>query len=458
MTNYDLIIIGAGAAGNASAAKANKAGLNVALIERDAIGGTCANYGCDPTKTALHAAKILYEAQKSQLFGESEPDDFTVWRWLQARIQAVYSEMHGGSEEEVRQQKRESGIALHIGQAEFVSAHEVTVNGRSLQADHILIATGAEPAIPEIPGLQESGLVTNKNIFDLPYLPESLAVMGGGPVGVEFAQMFTRLNVPVHLFEAADHILPKDDPELAAALTAVLTDEGITIHTHAKIIKVTPTLTGKQLTVSYENGYEQQIEVSKLLVAAGRKPAIAQLNLAAAGVAADDDGHIQTDESLRTTVPHIWAAGDVTSSYPFTHTAWRQGEHVVENIVNNEAKPFHPGPIPWVTYTDPELAHVGQTEKELKEAGTPYRILTQPMAGVSRAIINGQTNGHAKLLIGADDHILGGSILAANGGELLGPILLAMTANIPVTQLAAVVWPYPSLSTIWGKTSRSLTS
>lgn len=445
---FDLIVIGAGSAGGACAAKANEAGWRVALIERDEIGGTCLNYGCDPTKTALHAVKVLHHAQHGARYGLDIPQAAADWRGLRQRIQTVQAQMRGGSREEARAKKREQGIDLIMGEGSFVSAHGVAVNGRRLQADHIVIAAGAEPAVPKIPGLAQTGFLTNKTVFELPQPPGSVAVMGAGSVGVEFAQFFARLGVPVDLIEMAAHILPQDDPDLAADLAAVLEEEGVTIRTQAKVTAVTPTDSGKALTLQYENGYEEQIVVDALLVAAGRRPAAAALNLDAAGVEVAD-GQITANAALQTSVPHIWAAGDITTRYPFTHVAWRQGEHVATNILRGETAPFAHEPIPWVTYTDPELVHVGQREADLQQAGTPYRVVSRAMVEVARAIITGQTQGRVKLLIGEDDQILGAHLLAAHGGELAAPLLLAMQTGVPAAALAKTVWPYPTLSDVW---------
>ncbi len=450
MENYDLIVIGAGSAGSACAEKSNKNGLRVALIERDALGGTCLNYGCDPTKSALHSALVLHHAKQGLRYGLDIPEASVNWDDLKERIQMIQETFRGGTKKEAREQMRERGLALIIGEAAFVSEHEIQVNGQLLQADHILIATGTEPAVPTIPGIAECGFITNKDVFNLPILPKSLAIMGGGPVGVEYSQFFARLGTDVHLFEPSEQILSEDDPELAAELAEILAQEQVHIYTQAKVTAVEPTENGKRLTISYDNGYEERLEFEALLVAVGRKSAISALNLKEIGVEVEND-LIQTDESLRTNISHIWAAGDVTSKYPFTHVAWRQGSHVAKNILDGEARPFNFDIIPWVTYTEPELAHVGQLEAELQEANIQYRVINLPMEKMARAIATGQRNGRIKLFIGDNDQILGGHILAANGGELIGPIILAMQADLPITVIGKTVFPYPTLSEVLGQ-------
>jgi pyruvate/2-oxoglutarate dehydrogenase complex dihydrolipoamide dehydrogenase (E3) component len=451
---YDLIVIGAGSTGSSCAEKANKSGLRVALIEKDVLGGTCLNYGCDPTKAALHSAKVLFQAKHSNRYGLAIEQPGFHWPDLQAHIWSIVDQIRGGPKPEAREQMRQRGIDLFMGTAVFVSATEIEVDGRVLTADNIVIATGAKPNIPPVPGLDKSGYLTNMNVFDVPFLPESLAIMGGGPIGVEFAQFFARLGTKVLLFEPLPQILPKDDPDLAAELAGILEQEGVEIHTGAEVSAVSLVEDGKQLTIAYESGYEEKLVVEALLVAAGRQLDIDELDIDQAGVKLKD-GRIQTDAALRTNVPNIWAAGDVTAAFPFTHIAWRQGLHVAKNIIQGEDKPFADVPVPWVTYTDPELAHIGQTEGELQAAGVAYRVLEQPLEKIVRAIVTVETHGRIKLFVGDDDQILGGHILAANAGELIGPILLAKTAGLPVTSLGDTFWPYPTLSVVLGKAANS---
>lgn len=455
MEKYDVIIIGAGAAGSTAVELLNNAGLSVALVEKNALGGTCLNYGCDPTKTALRTAKIVHDAQNSGKYGLEIGDVGLNWWGLLDHIESVQNMMRGGTEEEARAQMRERGIDLIIGEGRFVSEHEVAVNGRILQADQIIIATGTRAFVPNIEGLQHTGFVTNKTIFQMPLQPQSLAVVGGGPIGVEFAQMFNRFGTKVRLIEASSHILPKDDEALASELESILIHEGIDVLTHASVTAARPADGGKQLTISYESGYQEEITVGEILVAVGRQAVFDTLDLNAAGVEAGD-GRIEVNDALQTNVSHIWAPGDVSAVYQFTHVASRQGEHVAHNIINGEAKPFEKSPIPWVTYSDPELAHVGKTAVQLEAENIPFKTISSSFENNARAMTMGKTNGRIKLLVGEDDRILGGHVLATNGGELLGPIILAMKENIPATALAKTVWPYPTMSESLGKAAQEL--
>lgn len=455
METFDIVIIGAGAAGSTCVEKVSDAGKRVALIEREALGGTCLNYGCDPSKTALHTAKILRQAQHGDAYGLNIPQATVSWPALQQYIQETLREMRGGSRAESRQRMKDKGVELIMGDAQFVSAQEVTVNGRSLHADQILIATGMKAMVPNIEGLAEYGFITSKQVFDLPQLPRRLGIVGAGPIGVEFAQLFARLGSQVTLLEAESHILPQDDRELADELADILAAEGVTICMGAEVTAVSLTDGGKQLTFSRAAGEEETAVVDELLMAVGRQAAVDGLSLEAAGVEMAD-GKIKTDDRLRTTVPHIWAAGDVADSYPFTHMATRQGEYVAEALISKkDVRPFAPGPVPWVTFTDPELAHVGQTETQLQEQNIPYTTFAQPIKNVARAITMGVENGRIKLLAAEDGQILGGHILAPNGGELIAPILLAMQANVPIKKLATTIWPYPTLSEALGKAAQN---
>lgn len=457
MQQFDVIVIGAGAAGSMCVEKVNEAGLSVALIERDALGGTCLNYGCDPTKTALRTAKISHDARNSQKRGIHISEVSVNWWGIIEHIHSVQDTMLGGSEAEAREQMRERGINLIMGEASFVSPHEVKVNGRTHRADHIVLATGTKALIPDISGLKEAGYVTNKTVFKMPLQPTSLAIIGGGPIGVEFAQLFARLGTKVHLIEAEAQILPKDDPELASELEAVLLAEGVDVMTQAEVTAVSATSAGKVVTIAYESGYQEEVVVGEILVAVGRKAVFSSLNLEVADVEVQD-GQIKTNDALQTSVPHIWSAGDVTSPYQFTHVANKQGTHVAQNIINGSTEPFDAGPVPWVTYTDPELAHVGKTAVQLDEEGIAYRMVNFNFDKIARAITIGQTEGRIKLFVDEEDQILGGHVLAAHGGELLGPIILAMKQGISATALAEAIWPYPTMSEAIGRVAQEVAS
>lgn len=444
-SSYDLLVIGAGAAGSAAAHTAHAGGARVIQIERDKIGGTCLNYGCDPTKTLLHIAQLLTQARQSEQYGLVIPRASLEWRGVQERMRNVINQMRGGTSEEASAQLQKQGIEFVHGEARFTSPHEVAVNGRVIAAERIIIATGSQNVEPAIEGLKETGFLTNKSILELPELPRSLAIIGGGAIGIEFAQMFQRFGVEVTVIEKSAQILSKEDQALAAKLCGLLSQEGITLHTSAELLRVQRTAQGKRLTYRDERRGEQAFTVDEILLALGRRPSLESLHLAEIGVETSKRG-IKVDETLRTSVPHIWAAGDITGGYKFTHVANEQGRLAAQNAFAEHPRPFDGSIVPWVTFSDPPLAHVGPTEEELRQQGKPYRVACMEFQEVERALTLGQTNGEIKLLADEQGHILGGHILGPRAGELIASVVIAMRCGMPAGSLAATLLPYPTLS------------
>jgi pyruvate/2-oxoglutarate dehydrogenase complex dihydrolipoamide dehydrogenase (E3) component len=442
---YDLIVIGAGGAGSTAAGNAAGSGKRVALIERDKLGGTCLNYGCDPTKTLLHTASVLYHAQHATGLGLRIPQAKADWEAVQAHVRQVQDTIRGGTLEQARAGIEAQGIDLFMGQATFTSPHEILVNGESLRGKRFLIATGTVALIPDIEGLAETGYITNVEAVSLAELPKRLVVIGAGPIGLEFAQMFSRLGSQVVVLERGKQPLPHEDPELAMLLCSQLTAEGIRLEFGAEMRCGEINEHGKHIHIHGENGKEEDIVADQLLVAVGRRPALGELNLEAAGVQYTKEG-ITTNKTLRTNVPHIWAAGDIASNYQFTHVASDQGKLVVQNMFARKPKAFDDRVIPWVTFTDPELARVGLSEADLKEAEIEYRVGRAYFHKLDRAIANDETFGSVKLLADMNGKILGGHILCANAGELIAPIVYAMRFGLTAKKMAAAMLPYPTMA------------
>jgi pyruvate/2-oxoglutarate dehydrogenase complex dihydrolipoamide dehydrogenase (E3) component len=442
---YDLIVIGAGGAGSTAAGSAANMGKHVALIERDKLGGTCLNYGCDPTKTLLHTAYLLYHAQHASNLGLSFPQARANWAKVQAHVRQVLETIRGGTLSQARAGIEAQGIDLFMGEARFSSAHEIYVNGKLLRSKRFIIATGTVPSIPEIEGLSEMGYITNEEAVSLPKLPERLVVIGGGPIGLEFAQMFSRFGVQVTVLERSQQPLPREDHELALALCSRLGAEGIRLEFGTEMRCGEIDMHGKHIHIRDQDGREDELVADQLLVAAGRRPALDTLNLEAAGVHFNTEG-IPTSASLRTNVPHIWAAGDITSKYQFTNVAADQGKLVAHNVFAKRPRAFDERVIPWVTFTDPELARVGQTEAELQDAGIKYRVGRVNFDKLDRAITIDQTSGSVKLLADEDGKILGGHILGANAGELIAPVVYAMRFGLTVKMVAEAMLPYPTMT------------
>jgi len=441
---YDLLVIGAGAAGSAAAHAAPK-GTRVAQIERDKIGGTCLNYGCDPTKTLLHIAQELYQARHSEQLGLSIPLSSLEWQQVQTHVHGVIEQMRGGTSAEASEQLRQQGIAFFSGEAHFLSPHEVKVNEQTLAAERIILATGCQARVPEIEGLEETGYITNVGAVSLPTLPDRLAIIGGGAIGIEFAQMFQRFGVKVTVLEKGAQILDKEDKELSELLCRLLTREGITLLTNAELQSVQKTSAGKRLTYRCAEGETHELLVDEVLLALGRRPALERLHLEKIGVKTSKKG-IEVDQTLRTSVSHIWAAGDVASKYKFTHVANAQGTLAAHNAYAVQPTPFDERVIPWVTFTDPPLAHVGQTEEELQQAHLSYKTGRMELKGVERALIMGQTAGIIKLLVDEQGQLLGGHILGPRADDLLAPLVLTMHSSLSIDHLASTLLPYPTLS------------
>lgn len=442
---YDLIVIGAGGAGSTAAGNAAGSGKRVALIERDKLGGTCLNYGCDPTKTLLHTASVLYHAQHAAGLGLRIPQAKADWDAVQAHVRQVQDTIRGGTLEQARAGIAAQGIDLFMGQAMFTSPHEILVNGEILRGKRFLIATGTVALIPDIEGLAETGYITNVEAVSLTTLPKRLVVIGAGPIGLEFAQMFSRLGAQVVVLERGKQPLPREDPELAMLLCSKLTEEGIRLEFGAEMRCGEINEHGKHIHIHRENGKEEDIAADQLLVAVGRRPALDELNLEAAGVQYTEEG-ITTNAVLRTNVPHIWAAGDIASKYQFTHVASDQGELAAQNVFSRKPKAFDDRVIPWVTFTDPELARVGMSEAELKEAKIEYRVGRAYFSKLDRAIANDQTFGSVKLLADVKGKILGGHILGANAGELIAPVVYAMRFGLTAKKMAEAMLPYPTMA------------
>jgi len=442
---YDLLVIGAGAAGSSAATAAAERGHRVALVERDKIGGTCLNYGCDPTKALLHTADLLDRARHANRYGLNIAGAAADWPAVQACIRQIVDQVRGGADDQVRKDMAKQGIDVLGGVARFQSPHEITVGGQTIRAEQIIIATGSQAVVPDIPGLRDTGFLTNKEAIWLPQVPRRLAIVGGGPIGVEFAQLFQRFGAEVTVLEQGPALLPKDDRELADMLCGLLSGAGIRMETEVKLNSVRRAQAGKALTFRCPDRSQEELVVDDILIAVGYKPALDTLNLAAAGVGTGEDG-VVVDPTLRTSARHIWAAGDVVGGYQFTHVAYEQGRLAARNAFAAQPQPFDDRVIPWVTYTNPELAHVGKTEQQLREEGIAFRVGRKPVGEVERAVATGQTDGVVKLLVGDEGRLLGGHILAANAGELIDPVTLAMRAGLPADMLATAILPYPTMA------------
>ena len=437
----DLCVIGAGSAGLSVAAVAAQLGVHTILIERGKMGGECLNTGCVPSKALLAAANAAQAVRTSSRFGiETEPPhiDFpAVRRHVQGVVAAIAP--HDSVE-------RFEGLGVEVirTEARFVGARQLAVGNRTIAARRIVIATGSEPAIPPIPGLDEVPYLTNETIFDLDELPVHLVMIGAGPIGLELAQAFRRLGAAVTVVEAAT-AMPHDDPELARRLVDSLKAEGIVLHEHSKITSVEHGGGAVSLTI---DGQPSRIEGSHLLVAAGRTPRVQSLDLDKAGVAHSPQG-ITVDRRMRTTARGVYAIGDVTGGPRFTHVAAYQAGIVIRNALFRLPAKTDYMALPWVTYTDPELAQVGLTEADARrQFGDRIAVTRFPLADNDRAQAERATAGLIKVVARRDGRIVGASILGAQAGELIHLWGLAIGQRLKLSHVAGMIAPYPTLGEI----------
>ena len=436
--DVDFCVIGAGAAGLSVAAGAALLGLKVILIERDRMGGECLNTGCVPSKALLAAAKAAQSVRNAELFGIGAAPvvDFKrVHEHVHAVIESVAP--HDSIE-----RFEFMGVEVIKGEARFIDARTIAVNGRNIRTRRAVVATGSEPAIPPISGLDKVPFFTNETIFENNALPRHLIVLGGGPIGVEIGQAFRRLGADVTILER-DNAMPKDDQEVARSLLQRLAAEGIAIRENTAV-KAAAWEDGEVIINIEEAGQSTQVRGSHLLVAAGRKSRTTGLGLQAAGVEYDDKG-IKTDQYLQTTRRGIYAAGDVIDGPRFTHVCSYHAGIVIRNAVFHLRAKLNYRSLPWVTYTDPELAQVGLTEEQArKQHGNEVRVIRVPYGENDRAHTERSTDGMLKLMADPRGRVLGASILGAHAGELAQLWVVAIEQKLKLRELARMIAPYPT--------------
>ncbi|ABI56105.1 dihydrolipoyl dehydrogenase family protein [Alkalilimnicola ehrlichii MLHE-1] len=439
----DLIIIGGGVGGLVTASVAGQLGVKTVLIDAGAnLGGDCLHYGCVPSKTLIRSAEVAALTRRAGEFGlqaELGPVDLGA---VMDRVRQVIDQIQVHDDPD---RFRGYGVDVRFGHARFLDRDTVSVDGERLQARRFVIATGSAPAVPPVPGLAEAGFHTNETIFQLRTLPRRLAVMGGGPIGIELAQAFSRLGSQVTVVEMAAQILPRDDAEQAAELRSVLDAEGITVHTATTVERVEQSEGITRLAC--RNGESHwTVTADALLLAAGRKPNL-DLGLEAAGVAYGPRG-IRVDRRQRSSVRHIYAVGDCCGPYPFTHMAEYQAGIVIANALFRIPKKVDYRVVPWVTYTAPELATVGLTEDEARARNLKVEVLRFPFREVDRALAEGETAGQAKLIV-RRGRLVGASVLGPHAGELIHEAVLAIQARLRVGTLAAAIHAYPTLAQVF---------
>jgi len=443
--DYDIGIIGGGAAGLTIAAGAAQAGAKALVVEKeDKLGGDCLHYGCVPSKTLIRTAQVYHLMRNAEQFGLPATDlqrpDF---RKISARIQSVIGTIQKHDSEE---RFCSLGAKVEFGQATFADDHSINLNGKHHSAKNWVIATGSSAAIPPIEGLKETPYITNREVFSLEKLPTSMVIVGGGPIGIELAQAFTRLGTKVTVVEFLPQILNADDADMTDMILDVLKSEGVEFHLHSAV-QSTRDLGGER-EVTFKTGEElRSVRAETIIIATGRKVNLEGLGLEDIGVVFDRKG-LKLDPKLRTTLPNIYGAGDVTGVYQFTHAAGYEGGIVLSNAVFRFPRKVNYGYLPWVTYTDPELACIGINEKTAKTNGLRYSVWSEPFENNDRSLAEGETFGKIKMLLDEKEKPIGVQILGPHAGDLLSEWVAIMNGNIRLSTVASAVHPYPTLGEI----------
>ncbi|QDZ40712.1 pyridine nucleotide-disulfide oxidoreductase [Euhalothece natronophila Z-M001] len=446
--DYDIVIIGGGSGGLVVASAAAQLNAKVALVEKDRLGGDCLWFGCVPSKSLLHASRVAHEVKNSSRFGiYTTPPDI---QFVEAtgHVQKVISTIQPHDSPE----RFESlGVEVIFGEGQFKDEKTFSVNGRDLKARAFVVSTGSRPKVPPIEGLEEAGFLTNEQVFSLKERPESLAVIGAGPIGCELGQAFHRLGSQVTMVSSRDHILPKEDPEAALVVEKQLEADGINLLRGARAQKVEVIDGKKHLWVG-----DEEVVVDEILISSGRVPNVHSLNLAAAGVKYNEQG-IEVNEKLQTSNNRIYACGDVIGGYQFTHVAGYEAGVVVQNALFFPSAKADYRVVPWATFTEPELARVGLTEKQARDRyGDDVEILKQEFADVDRAQAEGATEGFAKIITTGKGEILGAHIVGSSAGEIIHEVIMAMKHNLPVSALTGIIHIYPTLSEVNSKAALQL--
>lgn len=442
---FDLAVIGSGSAAFAAAIRATEAGARVVIVEKGTPGGTCVNVGCVPSKALLAAAETYHRARSHDFAGIPRLDGAAPDL---AALVAQKDDLVGG----LRQAKyldlvEDYGFEVRSGVARFTDRDTITVDGQPLTAAQYLIATGARPSVPPIEGLDTVDFLTSTTALDLAELPRTLAVVGANAIGLELGQAFAHLGSEVTFLDVAPRIAPFEEPEISAALAAVLTDDGARVVTGARIERATRSGDGAVVLEGDLPGVGSRLRVDRVLVATGRTPDTRELDLAAAGVEVDRRGFVVVDGHGRTTNPRVWAAGDVTASPQFVYVAAAQGALVADNALGDAGRSIDYTTLPRVTFTTPQIAAVGLTEADATAAGHDVAVSVLPLAHVPRAIVDRDTRGLVKLV--ADrrtDALLGVHILARSAGEVIQAGVYALSAGLTVTEIADAFHPYLTMA------------
>ncbi len=444
--DFDIGVIGGGAAGLTVTAGTAQLGARTLLIEKEpSLGGDCLHYGCVPSKTLIRTANAYHQLGRTKDFGlpvvEAGPVNFSM---VADRIRSVIAtiQVHDSVERFCK-----LGAQVEFGEAEFIDEHSVKLNGEIKSAKYWVIATGSSPAPPRLKTISTLDYITNKDIFSLDKLPESMIVLGAGPIAMEMAQSFQRLGTKVRVIQRSGQILSKEDRDMADTIMQVLQDEGVTIHLDTQVVDASQKNGVRSITVENKDGKRSTYNADTVLLAQGRTPNTGGLGLDKIEVAMTPRG-ITVDNRLRTSHKHIFAPGDINGAFQFTHAAGYEGGIVITNAVFHLPRKTDYTLMPWCTYTDPELASIGMNEKTAAKAGIDYSVWTEEFSGNDRALAEGSTTGKIKMLLNDKEKVIGVQIAGPRAGDLLGEWVAVMGGGVKLSTLAGTVHPYPTLGEI----------
>ncbi len=444
--DFDIGILGGGAAGLTVAAGSSQFGAKTLLIEKDnLLGGDCLHYGCVPSKTLIRTAHVYYLMKNAERFGlpnvDLKPVDF---KDVANRIQSVISTIQKHDSEE---RFCKLGVKVEFGDARFTDEHVIELKGKQFSAKKWVVATGSSPAVPKIEGIDKTPYLTNKDVFSLDTLPKSMIVIGAGPIAIEMTQAFSRLGTKVTVIQRSGQILSKEDKDMADQVMNVLISEGVDIRLNSAIQRVNDNGNEKEVVIKDSQGNTISLRAERILIALGRQANLKGLGLEDISVEMEKKG-IKVDSRMRTNHKHIFAAGDVTGAYQFTHAAGYEGGVVLSNAVLHLPRKTDYTNFPWCTYTDPELASIGMNEERAKEAGVEYSVWTEEFKANDRSLAEGEVVGKVKLLLDKKEKPVGVQILGPHAGELVSEWVAVMNGGVKLSTLASAVHPYPTLGEI----------
>jgi pyruvate/2-oxoglutarate dehydrogenase complex dihydrolipoamide dehydrogenase (E3) component len=443
---YDAIVVGTGQAGKPLAKSLGESGLRTAIVERDdKVGGSCVVYGCTPTKTLVASARVAHLARRAPDYGVMTGPVSVDMTRVRERKRSIVETFSGGSRKGL---ERQENVELIFGEASFTGPRTMRVDdGLEITADKIFLNTGTRPAIPSVPGLSDVPFLTSGSLMELADVPEHLLIVGGGYIGVEFGQMFRRFGARVTIVQRAAHLLAREDDDISAAVLEIFQEDGIEVCLSSTLKRVSRDGEGRtSATVDTPDG-ERQLDVSEILLAAGRAPNSDRLNLAAAGVDADERGFIPVNDRLETNVSGIWALGDIVGGPAFTHISYDDYRIVEANVLHAESRSTAGRVVPYTVFMDPELGRVGLSEREARQRGLDYQVAKMPMKHVARAMESDETRGFMKAIVDRDsEKILGCAILGVAGGEIMTVLQVAMAGGLPYTAIRDGVFAHPTFS------------